>query len=326
MLRRLALVIVPLISTLLCFSQQPAKDSEAYISGLRGPVHAVQEEFWVYQKVKMLFLTSYTVYDEKGYLLELNHYNGEGTLRTHTKVTRQGSITRQETNNTGLRGDRTLLEQHDGNGVVTGTETYDRNGTLIEKTETELPRTKSGGIISTERRSNPEGTVSVSTTVESKESAGTIRRTTTRDGKLERDWLLQQDAEGRTVSEAMRFPDGSFSKREYGPDGTMTENVYLAPPNTHLHRIIDKNNHMLESIEDSPDNYTRTTYKYDDAGNQTEFAMFGRSGKLLVKKNTKRQFDAFGNWTEEKTFGWSPEMGSQKPKLFSVRKRIVSYY
>jgi hypothetical protein len=83
---------------------------------------------------------------------------------------------------------------------------------------------------------------------------------------------------------------------------------------------------VLEVINDSPGDYTKTTFRYDEVGRQTEIANYDRSGKLRRKGITEYQEDVNGNWIEQKESHWDVTLGSTLPKLGSVNRRTISYY
>ena len=59
-----------------CFGQQPAKNGEAAVIGLRGPVHSVLTENFNYRDNSQGKPTesALAIYDPEGYLLEEYHY------------------------------------------------------------------------------------------------------------------------------------------------------------------------------------------------------------------------------------------------------------
>jgi hypothetical protein len=83
---------------------------------------------------------------------------------------------------------------------------------------------------------------------------------------------------------------------------------------------------VLEVVNDSPEDYTKTTFRYDEAGRQTEIAEYDRSRKLLRKGVTEFQEDVNGNWTEQKESDWGVTLGNRPPKLGSVNRRTITYY
>jgi len=314
----------------LCFGQQPAKNSEAAAVGLRGPVHSVLTEGVFYQDNPQgkPAGSTFVIYDPSGYLLEEFRYEPDGTPHSHTKYMRKGwQVFKTETTSVIPNENRTFTQSFNSNGLVTGTDMYDGSGLLIAKTKNDLPPQPEASTISSSQTMNADGTVSISKTVESSNAAtGITRQTTTKDGKPYVDWLIQRDSSGKPVTDALRFEDGSFNEREVKPDGTVVEHKYWAPTKTDTYQTTDSKNRVVELINDSAGEYTKTTYRYDEAGRQTEIANYDRSGKLLRKSLTRYQEDANGNWSEEKEFHWDVTLGSKPPKLVYLSHRIVTYY
>jgi YD repeat-containing protein len=104
------------------------------------------------------------------------------------------------------------------------------------------------------------------------------------------------------------------------------EHKYWAPTKTHTHQTADASNRVLEVVNDTPGDYTKTTFKYDDAGRQTEIADYDRSGRLLRKSITEYQQDVSGNWIEQREFNWDVTLGNKPPKLGFVNRRTITYY
>lgn len=314
-----------------CFAQQPAKNSEAAMVGLRGPVHSVLTEAFDNRESPQAAPKGSTlvIYDPEGYLLEEYRYEADGSLRSHIKYTRKGwQVFKTETTSAIPSENRTFVQSFNSDGLVIGTETYDGSGSLISKTKNDFPSRLGGATVSTSQESNGDGAVSTTDTIDksSDPATGLSRQTTTKDGKPYSDWLIQRDTNGKPVADALRFGDGSFNEREVKPDGATVEHKYWAPTKTHTYQITDANNRVLEVIEDSPGHYAKTTFRYDEAGRQTEIANYDHSGKLLHKGIAEYQEDGNGNWIEQKEYNWDVTLGSKPPKLGSVNRRTISYY
>jgi len=114
------------------------------------------------------------------------------------------------------------VQSFNSDGLVTGTETYHGNGSLISKSKNDFPSRSGGATVSTSQEANGDGSVSTTETIdESTDPAtGLSRQTKTKDGKPYYDWLIQRDASGKPVTDALRFVDGSFNEREVKPNGT----------------------------------------------------------------------------------------------------------
>ncbi len=314
-----------------CLGQQPAKNSEAAMAGLRDPVHTVLTENFYYRDNPQGVPTGSTLvtYDPEGYTLEEYRYEPDGSLYSHIKYTRKGwQVYRTETTSVVASENRTFVQSFNSDGLVSGAETYDSSGSLISKTKSDFSSRKDGRTVSTSEEAHGDGAVSTTETIdESTDPAtGLSRQTTSKDGKPYSDWLIQRDTNGKPVADALRFVDGSFNEREVKPDGTTIEHKYWAPTKTQTYQTTDAHNRVLEVVNDSPGDYTKTTFRYDEAGRQTEIANYDRSGKLLRKGITEYQEDVNGNWIEQKESNWDVTLGSKPPKLGSVNRRTITYY
>lgn len=321
-----AVILLPLSQVL--FGQQPAKSSEAAIVGLRGPVQSVLTKYVDYRDNPdgKPTSSSLTIYDPRGYLAEEYRYDADGVLHSHTKYMRdEWRVFKTETTSTVPNESRTFVQSFNADGLVTGTETYDGTGLLIDRTTTAFQPTTGDPAISRSKTTLPDGTVSTTTTAETTDAAtGITRQSVAKDGEQHSDWLIQRDTKGNPVTDALRFADGSFNLREVKPDGTTVEHKYWAPTKTHTYQTADAHNHTLEVINESPHDYTKTTFRYDGAGRQTEIANYDKSGKLLRRVTTRYEVDGNGNWIEQKDFLWEAATG--KSKLSSVSRRIITYY
>jgi YD repeat-containing protein len=316
---------IPFLTSQLCSAQQPAKNSEAFQIGLRGSVHTVLTES--FDNREHPEVSTLTVYDRDGYELEEYRYEPDRSLHSHTKYTRKGwQVFKTETTSSVPAENRTFVQSFNSQGLVTGTETYDGNGALISRTRNDFGQRSGGATLSTSQDVKPDGTVSSVETVDESRPVGLSRQSATKDGKPYYDSLVQRDANGNPTADALRFADGSFNEREVKPDGTTVEHKYWAPTKTHTYQTTDANNRVLEVIEESAAYYTRTTFRYDGAGRQTEIANYDRSGKLLHKGSTEYQEDGNGNWIEQREYNWDATMRNKPPKLGSVNRRTITYY
>jgi hypothetical protein len=134
------------------YAQQPAKNSESAMVGLRGQVHTVLTESFDYRDNPQGKPTgsSLVIYDPDGYLLEEYHYEPDGALRLHTKYTRKDwQVFKTETTSAIPSENRTFIQSFNFDGLVTGTETYDGSGSLISKTKNDFPSRSGGATVST---------------------------------------------------------------------------------------------------------------------------------------------------------------------------------
>jgi hypothetical protein len=224
---------------------------------------------------------------------------------------------------------QTVIHSFDSNGVITQTEIHDRNGEVTRTKNELVPRVGNvtGGYRS--RQESPNGEVSVLETTNSTDPAtGLSRSITTVDGRTTASALIQRDASGARKLTAQASPDGSFSQVEHKPDGTSVRRTYWAPTKTHNYATLDKENRLIESIQESPSDYYKTTFHYDKFGRQIEMADYDRSGRLLSKETTGYRNDNYGNWIEQKKSQWVAASGSKPAQsmLVSVHTRTIAYY
>ena len=325
MSRRVALMLSLFMAVLVLGQQQRVVYSSGVHDKLLGPVHTVQEETTSYQEKPggAPAGSRYSVYDAKGRLLEDSRYDADGNVMMHTKLTRDESGRTLRREITGPDS-HTFVQTYDSNGLATR-ETYDSNGAVMDKTQ--IHTSAAGDTTFTMRTQKPDGSVSVSKSMETTDPAtGTKHQSIVKDGQTERETLIQQNARGETQSEAMLFFNGTSIQRETLPDGSLKTHFYHPPTKTNIYTTTDQHHRLLERVEDAPDRYTRTTYHYDDDGRLTETATFDRAGQPTAKTEMKYQLDSFGNWTEQKTFTWEPKMGAKQPQLETLTRRVISYY
>jgi hypothetical protein len=172
-----------------CFAQQPAKNSEVAMVGLRGLVHSVLTETFDYRESPQGRPTGSTlvIYDPEGYLLEKYRYEPDGSLRSHTKYSRKAwRVYRTETYSIVPNENRTFVQSFNSDGLVTWTETHDSSGSLIRKSKNDFPSKSGGATVSTSQEANGGGGVSTTETIdESTDPAtGSSRQTTTKDEAL----------------------------------------------------------------------------------------------------------------------------------------------
>ena len=288
---------------------------------LRGPVHTVQEETWDYRRGPEGEMTGsrYAVYDEKRHLVEDTRYDADGKVMMHRKFTRDenGQVVKMETG--GADDGQRFVQSYGNQGGPPGEANGENPGQRVYK----VPEAST----ETMRQENPDGSVSVFKSVETTDPGSrTTHQTSTRDGEAERESLTQMNAKGEMQSQAMLFFDGTSIKSETLPDGSVKTHFYNPGTKTNIYKTTDKQHRLTELAEEAPDSYTRTTYQYDENGRLAGTAMFDRQGKAIGKSETKYQFDGFGNWTEQKTVGWGPTMGTKSARVQSLIKRVISYY
>ena len=132
------------------------------------------------------------------------------------------------------------------------------------------------------------------------------------------------DANGKPVSDALRFADGSFNERQKKPDGTTVEHKNWAPTKTYTYQTTDANNRVVEVIWDSQGSYARATFRYDQSGRRTQVANFDRSGNLLRKDITKYEDDGNGNWIEQRVqLGCSAGQQASEARLCESQDNYV---
>lgn len=306
--------------------QQPAKNSEVALTGLHGRVRTVLTE--TFDSLGNPQNSTLAIYDPDGYLQEEYRYDPDGSVHSHTKYTRRGwQIFKTETSSSVPSEDRTFVQSFDSDGRVTESETYDGNGSLIGRTRNDFTPEKSGGAtLSTLKDVKPNGTASSLVTVDRTTPTGLSRQSASKDGKPYYDWMIERDANGKPVSDALRFADGSFNERQKKPDGTTVEHKYWVPTKTYTYQTMAANGRVVEVISDSQGYYWRATFQYDQDGRRTQVANYDRSGKLLRKDITKYEDDGNGNWIEQREYNWDAALGNKHPKLGAVSRRTITYH
>jgi YD repeat-containing protein len=270
------------------------------------------------------------IYDPQGYELEEFRYEADGSLHSHVKLTRKTwQVFKIETTSVVPGENETVIHSFDSDGVVTQTEIHDRNGAVSRTTNELLPKVGNvtGGYRS--RQESPDGEVTVLETTNSADPAtGLSRNTTTVDGKTTSSVLIQRDASGARKLSAQASPDGSFSQIERKPDGKSVRHTYWAPAKTYNYTTMDQENRPIETIQESPSDYHKTTFHYDGFGRRTEMANYDRSGKLVSKDTTEYRNDNYGNWIEQKESQWEAASGTKPAQstLVSVHTRTITYY
>src|SRR4029077_2042439 len=239
--------------------------------------------------------------DPQGYELGEFRYEADGSLHSHVKLTRKTwQVFKIETTSVVPEENQTVIHAFDSNGVIKQTELHDRNGEVTRTKNELVPRVGNvtGGYRS---RQESNGEVSVLETINSTDPAtGLSRNITTVNGRTTASALIQRAASGARKLTAEAWPDGSFSQVERKPDGTSTRHIYWAPTKTHNYTTIDKENRVIEGIQESPSDYHKITFHYDEFGRRIEMARYDRSGKLLSKDTTEYRNDNYGNWIERK--------------------------
>jgi len=324
--RRVVLIVSLFTATLALGQQQRVFYSGGAHEKLRGPVRTVQEETTSYEEISSgaKVGSRYTVYDGKGHLLEDSRYDADGKILMHTKFTRDQSGRTLRREISGPDTDRTIVQTYNGSGLASR-ETYDSNGAQMDKTQ--IHTSPAGDTTFTTRTQKPDGSVSVSRSMETTDPAtGTKHQSIVKDGESERETLIQQNAKGEMRSEAMLFFDNTSILSETLPDGSVKAHFYHPTTKTNIYTTTDQHHRLVEQVEDAPDRYSKTTYRYDDDGRLIETATFDRSGKPTGKTVMKYQLDSFGNWTEQETLTWEPKMKAKPLQLKSLTKRVISYY
>jgi hypothetical protein len=308
-------------------AQDVSAKTQAASMGLFGPVHVVLTEKFDYAsdpKGKLVWSTSCT-YDLHGYKVEEFRYEGDGTLHSHAKITRNNGVMKTETTSVIPEENRTEISSFGANGVMTQTDVYDQNGGDTRTTFEMLPRVGNATIGIRSRQQSPAGDVKVSESRGTTDPAtGVNRYTNTADGKTTESGIIEQDGSELSLLSARVSPDGSFSQIERKPDGTGVIHSYSATTKTHEYTTTDQEWHVIETIQESPSEYSRTTFHYDRFGRQIEMASFDRSGKLVSKNTTEYRNDNYENWIEQKQSASGPN--PSQSVLVSVQTRTITYY
>lgn len=300
--------------------QQPARNSEVALTGLHGRVHSVLTETFDSQGNPEN--STLAIYDPDGYLQEEYRYDADGSLHSHTKYTREGwQVYKTETSSSVPSENLTFVQSFDSDGRTTESETYDGNGSPIGRTRSDFTPGKT-----TLMDVKPDGTASSVVTVGRTNRTGLSRDSASKDGKPYYDWMIESDANGKPVSDVLRFADGSFDERQKKPDGTTVEHEYWAPTKVSTYQTMDANGRVVEVIKDSQGYYWRATFRYDQGGRRMQVANYDRSGNLLHQGITKYEDDENGNWIEQREYNWDAALGNKHPKLGAVNRRTITYY
>jgi len=265
-------------------------------------VYSVLTEMFVYRD-KAEAVPSFSeriVYDPTGYEAESYRYDSRGALRSQTIYTWGGEhLVKMEVVNPFSK--QRFVSLFNSDGAVTETDTYDGNGVLTAKTPNAFSVKK--------------------------EETTTVLTVTNTDG---------------TISTVERFADGSFNERTTKADGTTVLHMHhrrietlagipLPPLNEKYYgsyydsyQTTDANNRPLESCSDSPQGYSKTIYRYDGAGRETETATYDRLGTLVSQTTVKYpQEDTNGNWIEAQRW---VQMGNKAAQLTQLSRRTITYY
>jgi hypothetical protein len=313
-------------------AQEPVANSEAARVGLHGPVHTVLTEEFDYTgdpTGKAAGSTIWT-YDPQGYGLEEFRYKADGSLHSHVKLTRKAwQVLKVETTSVVPEENQTVIHSFNSDGVITQKEIHDWNGAVTRTTNELVPRVGNvtGGYRS--RQESPNGEVSVLETINSTDpTTGLSRNITTVDGETTASALILRDSNGARKLIAQASPDGSFYHVERKQDGTSVRHTYRAPAKTHNYATLDKENRLIEAIQESPSAYYKTTFHYDKFGRRVEMAYYDHSGRLVSKDTTEYRNDNYGNWIEQKESQWVAASGSKPAQsmLVSVHTRTIAYY
>lgn len=133
----------------------------------------------------------------------------------------------------------------------------------------------------------------------------------TSEGKVSETAAYKNDSRGRAIEEFTTKNDGAFVSKytyKYDATGAVSEICQYTKDENTLDSCIrykhDKIGLLLEV-----ENYNRsgkltkkTTYKYDDKGNETEICTFDGNGRQTEIKEYTYTFDDRGNWVERIEF------------------------
>ena len=310
-------------------AQAASPKSDAAKMGLHGPVHTVLTEEFEYASDPNGKLGGSTIwtYDPQGFELEHFRYEADGTLRSHVTITRNYGVLKIETTSVVPEENSTVIRSFDSRGEITQNEMYDQNGAKTRTTFELLPRVGNvtGGFRT--RQESPAGQVT-ETTDTTDPASGVFRSITTVDGKTTAAATIQKDASGVRQLSVQAEPDGSFTQTESKADGTTIQHNYFAPIKTHDYLIMNQEHRLIEEIQESPSDYSKTTFRYDGFGRQIETASYDRSGKLVSKDTTEYRYDNYENWIEQKQSQWQAASGPKpaQSRTVSMYTRTITYY
>lgn len=146
-------------------------------------------------------------------------------------------------------------------------------------------------------------------------------------GELIESFTYKNDNKGRMIEETLTKADKTFQMRytyKYDAAGFTSEVAqYVNEANNLNNSIRFKNNRQglpleMENYNKSGSLIRKTTYKYDDKGNEILIEIFDGQGKSLERKEFTYTFDDKGNWVER------IEYVNHFPKVFIERE--ITYY
>lgn len=319
----LALILILLV-------RLPSWSQEATALGLKGLVHTVlTEEFSDENGVSQESRGStFEVYDRQGYQLEVYRYKPDGSLWTHTILSRNGEqIFKSHATGTAPFENLSVQNVFDADGNVIETDTYNADGVLVQKSTNEFLEKRAESTTYRSRESNADGTEKTREVIESTDpKTGITHQIATINGKPETDWVIQRDGKGIPEKDKIVFADGSYNERERRPDGTTVEDRYSASTKSHTYQTSDTHGHLTEVIDKSDSSYIRCTYSFDKTGRPTGQINYDASGKILDKSTIEYQDDSSGNWTEKKIIAWDTMSEPMKPKAVVTSLRTIKYY
>jgi hypothetical protein len=314
---------------LILLAPHPSQSQDAAASGLKGHVHSVlSEDFGDENGTSDKPLASlYVIYDQQGYQWEIFRYEPDGSLSTHTIITRKGNqIFKSQTLGTGPSESFSVENIFDAKGRVIETDEYDGYGIPKKKTTRNFEdRPHSSTTRWTE--TNGDGVEKTGEAIETTgPESGVTRQVSTVDGELKSDWAIRSDGSGVAQKDKIMFPDGSYSERERRSDGSTVEDQYHAATQSHTYQESDAQGHPIEVIEKSDSSYIRCTYSFDQAGRPTGQINYDAYGKIVDKTTTEYTDDSFGNWIEMKVFLWDTKSDTANQKIARTTRRFISYY
>lgn len=330
--------------------------------GLRGPVKSVRAVAAQFEEqdgrlVEKPWFGHTTTFDRDGRLIEqvnsnpdgsqwraVNDYSDSGRLLATRGYDPSGALSSEVRYVYDDEG-RLAAEQHvtqDGSVTTPITYAYDTEGRRVKVQEYDLP-VEEDVVIGIEGTSTSIGT-------------GGVRRVETRydrqgeavevkvfnaEGALASRVEVTRDALGASLEEAQYAGDVfPFDPRSKGEAGALTEEQQAefasevarlfapgAPVSKHTHRY-DAEGRLVESVLTMMDmEASRQTFSYDDAGNKTEEVSYDADGKVVSKAIFTREYDEYGNWTQELVSTASnPEAEFESSTQAHVTRRVLTYW
>ena len=330
--------------------------------GLRGQVQSVRiQSARIEEKAEKLLFSQSLNFDQEGRLLEQIDGNPDGSLwSTIYNYSNSGRLMAMRSYDASgvLNGEWTYFYDDDGRlkaehyltqyGEVRTPTTYayDSEGKKTKIQEYDFAEESNVliGIEGTQTSVTAGDARRVETTYDSRGAAIRVNIFNSegdlvRRVEIKRDVLGNPLEETQYVGDVFRFSScgtDSCSLENLGPlneeqQAELAEVARLFSPgtamSTHTHRY-DTAGRLVESeLTMLGMTANRQTFTYDEFDNKSEEVSYGEDGKLESKTIFTREYDGYGNWTEElisTASSWDAEFSLSTPA--QVTHRVITYW